>query len=98
MADGENLKATELGKVAATKGISVDTAIAMAAFARENAEAAEGVDVFEILWCLTGTEDGRVVHFNLSTREWRSGEYRPMLRQTASILAASARRRLAVEF
>ena len=47
------LEATPLGRLAATKGITVDTAIDIAAFVRENADRADSVDPFEVLWRLS---------------------------------------------
>ena len=93
-ADGDSLVITKLGEVAAAKGISVKTAVAMAAFARERAEVAASIDPLEVLWCLAGTEDGEAIHVNLSTEEYRSGEYPAMLQDAMRELAASARNRL----
>ena len=90
----KGLEVTELGKLAAAKGLSVDTAIAMAKFAEQSADAASTVDLFEVLWCLTGTKDGKRVHINLSTAEFNSGEYRKRLGQVISSLPDSAKERM----
>jgi helicase len=90
----ENLTATKLGRLTAVKGISVDTAIRMAEFARENREYADGLDVLEILMCLSGTEDGERIYFNLSGREHRSGEYQAIFADALDSLPAEAIGRL----
>ena len=93
----KGLEATELGKLAAAKGLSVDTAIAMARFAEQSADAASTVDLFEVLWCLTGTKDGKRVHINLSTPEFNSGEYRKKLAQMVDALPEAAKERMSEE-
>lgn len=91
---GTELAATRVGKLVAAKGVFVDTAIAMVSFLKENRETAEDLDALEILWCLTGTRDGEGIHFNLSSREHRSGEYVGMASEAIALLPKSARRRL----
>ncbi|NUQ46856.1 MAG: DEAD/DEAH box helicase [Phycisphaerae bacterium] len=90
----KGLEPTEIGKLAATKGVTVDTAIGMSDFLRERSSAAADISPFEVIWHLSATEDGQRVHFHLSTQEWRSGEYASILNDTLGGLAPSARRRL----
>ncbi len=90
----DELTATELGRLTAVKGISVDTAIRMAEFARGNREHADELDVLEILMCLSGTEDGERIYFNLAGREYRSGEYQALFDDALDSLPAEARARL----
>jgi helicase len=87
------LLATELGRLAAVKGLSVDTAVLMANFAGQNKAIASDLHLLEILLCLNKTEDGEAVHFNLSTAEYQSGKYLDLLRKTVQSLPAGIRRR-----
>jgi len=89
------LLATELGRMAAVKGVSVETAIQVATFASQNKAHANDLDLFEMLLCLAKTEDGESVHFNLSTNEYQSGKYLDLLKATVSGLSEGPRRRLA---
>lgn len=91
----EGLAATPLGRLAAVKGVSVETAIAMADYARENRDAAADLHLLEILFCLTGTEDGERVWFNFSTPEFRSLQYHDLLNREYASLPSAARARLA---
>jgi len=91
----EGLAATRLGRLAAVKGISVDTAIAMAKYARENKDIAADLHLLEILFCLTGTEDGEGVWFNFSTYEYESGCYHQLMNREYASLPPAARVRLA---
>jgi len=88
------LTATDLGKLTAIKGISVDTAIKMAKFAKAYSGEATDLHLFEILWCLTGTEDGERIYFNQSSQEYNSREYSLLLKSTTSALPAEVRERL----
>jgi len=90
----DGLVATELGRLTAAKGISVETAIRMAGFARANRDCASDLDVFEVLMCLSGTEDGERVYFNLSSREWRKGEYQVHFAEALNSLPRAAAARL----
>ncbi|GAB4240879.1 MAG: hypothetical protein OHK0028_19170 [Deltaproteobacteria bacterium] len=90
--------ATRIGKLAAAKGVSVETAIALARFLTETKEYACDLDLLEVLWCLTGTESGRQIHLNMSMKEYRSGEYGTMLMETVAVLPKKARRRLEAQF
>jgi helicase len=92
------LVATRIGRMAAAKGVSVNTAIAMVRFLQANKEVAADLNTLEVLWCLTGTENGEGIHFNLSTREHRSDEYRNMLAETVGLLPESPRRRFEALF
>jgi len=89
------LEVTPLGRLTAAKGISVDTAIEMAAFVKTHADVASVIHPFEVLWCLTGTENGEAIYFNLATEESRSGEYPALFADTLQGLPGSARRRMA---
>lgn len=88
------LEATPLGKLAAAKGITVDTAIEMASFIRNNAERPDSVNPFEVIWCLSGTECGEAIYFNLATPESRSGDYPQLLQQRLARLPRSAQERV----
>lgn len=88
------LEATPVGKLAAAKGVSVDTAIDMAAFAKENADWAVAVDPFEILWRLTGTECGREVYFQLGKLELGEDGYARMLAEAVARLPQAAGKRV----
>lgn len=88
------LEATVIGKLAAAKGVSVDTAIEMAAFVQGNIDLADEIVPFEVLWHMAGTEDGERIHFNLSTEEWMSGEYASLLNTIVGQLPPSVRRRM----
>jgi len=90
-----NLTATELGKLTAAKGIRVETAIAMSKFAHAHQKEAASIEPLEVLWCLTSTECGADIHFNLSTTEWKMGEYSPILEAVIKGLNKKARARLA---
>ncbi len=95
MADGKRgLEATALGMTAAAKGITVDTAVAMAAFVKEHADVSPLLDPFEIIWALTGTECGEAVYFNMSTTELRSGEYTDLFSNTYFSLPEAVRARM----
>ena len=91
----DGLAATRLGRLAAVKGIAVDTAIAMAKYACENREVAADLHLLEILFCLTGTEDGEGVWFNFSTPEFGSGCYHHLMAREYASLPPAARARLA---
>ncbi|MCK6470846.1 MAG: DEAD/DEAH box helicase [Planctomycetes bacterium] len=90
----DRFQATELGRLAAVKGVSVETAIQVAAFAIQNKANAKDLDLFEMLICLAKTEDGESVHFNLSTSEFQSGKYLDLLKSTVAGLPEGPRRRL----
>lgn len=92
------LVATRIGKLAAAKGVSVETAIAMARFLDEKKEVAVDLDTLEVLWCLTGTESGQEIHFNMSMKEHRSGEYLGMLTEAVALLPQKARKRVEAQF
>lgn len=92
------LTATRIGKLAAAKGVSVETAITMARFLDEKKEVAADLDPLEVLWCLSGTEDGREIHFNMSMKEYRSGEYAGMLSEAVALLPKKARKRVESQF
>ncbi len=89
------LAASDLGRAAAVKGISVDTAVWMARFARQHREAASDVHLLEVLLCLNRTEDGERIYFNLSTDEHRSNRYLEALKDRVRGLPEGPRRRLA---
>jgi len=93
-ADGK-FRATKLGQLAAVKGVTVDTAIALAEFARENQAHAADVHLLEILLCLAGTEDGERIYFNLATAEHNSGKYFELLGNAVNAMPAASRARLA---
>jgi len=95
--DKKSISVTRLGKAAAAKGISVETAIEMAAFAREHSDAADDINPLEILWCLSGTMDGENTYFNLATREYQSTEYTVLFREAIAALPYSARQRFSYE-
>jgi len=86
--------ATRLGRLAAAKGITVETAIAIAQFINDRMEVATDFDPLEILWALSGTEDGEGIYFGLSSRESGSGEYFEVLAQTVSALPKLGRQRM----
>jgi len=88
------IAATDLGRAAAMKGITVDTAVRMARFARRHREAASGVHLLEVLLCLNRTEDGERIYFNLSTDEHRSNRYLLALKDRVHGLPEEARKRL----
>jgi helicase len=90
----DTLTATELGRLAAIKGISVDTAIALARFAGRYKDQASDLHLLEVLLCLTGTEDGQAVYFNLSTDEYRSRHYAERLRALLAALPPAVGERL----
>jgi helicase len=90
----KGLSATRLGKLAAAKGITVDTAVAMARFITDRMEVATDLDPLEILWALSGTEDGEGVYFGLSSKESWSTEYFEILAQTVSALPKLCRQRM----
>ena len=92
------LAATRVGKQAAAKGVSVGTAIAMARFLEERKDMATDLDPLEVLWCLTGTDSGEEIHFNLSMKEYQSGKYQEMLGETVSMLPKTVRHRLEAQF
>jgi hypothetical protein len=91
----EGLTATQLGRLAAVKGLSVDTAIQLACFARHHRDQAADISLLEAILCLAKTEDGEAVHFNLSTNEYRNGKYLDLLKKAVSAQADGARKRLA---
>jgi helicase len=91
----DGLAVTRLGRLAAVKGVRVDTAIAMAKYARENQEVASDLHLLEVLFCLTGTKDGEKVWFNFSTQEYNSGQYHLLMARELASLAPVARERLA---
>ena len=88
------LEATELGRLAAIKGLSVETAIQMAEFAKRSKPHASDLDLLELLFALARTEDGENVHFNLSTKEYQSGTYFDQLKSAVDGLGEAARIRL----
>ncbi len=90
----KGLVATRIGKLAAAKGITVDTAIAMAQFINDRKDVATDLDPLEILWALTGTEDGEEIYFGLASKESWSGEYFEILAQTVSALPKLCRQRM----
>jgi helicase len=92
------LVATKIGKLVAAKGVSVETAIGMVRFLDENKDVANGLDPLEVLWCLTGTESGQEIHFNLSKKEFWSREYQEMLTETVTEFSKSVRRRMEAQF
>jgi len=92
---GAGLEATQLGRLAAVKGISADTAIELARFAKKHKAQALDLHLLEILLCLTGTEEGRAVYFNLSTEEYRSRQYPDRLRSLLCTLPPAASERIA---
>ncbi|MBN1809115.1 MAG: hypothetical protein JW909_08600 [Planctomycetes bacterium] len=77
---GGVLKATDLGRAAAVKGVTVDTAIKLASFAKRHKDAETPVHLLDVLAVLNRTEDGMDVYFNLSTKEHESGMYLNLLR------------------
>ncbi|MFH1022102.1 MAG: DEAD/DEAH box helicase [Planctomycetota bacterium] len=87
---------TAIGKLAAAKGLTVDSAIEMRTFAKKHADVARDIDTLEILWCLTGTECGAGIHFNLSTPEKESGRYPAMLKAALAQLPESACKRMII--
>lgn len=93
----KGLDATEIGKLAAAKGVAVDTAIEMHAFLRDGADRASEIGTFEVIWHLTGTADGQRIHFNLSTNEWQSGEYAAILTKELGSVSPAVRRQLRAE-
>lgn len=90
----KGLVATRLGKLAAAKGITVDTAVAMARYITDRTEVAADLDPLEILWALSETEDGEGIYFGLSSKESWSGEYFEILAQTVSALPKLCRQRM----
>jgi helicase len=92
------LAATRVGKLAAAKGVSVETAIAMRRFLEEKRDVAEDLELLEALWCLTGTESGREIHFNMTMKEYRSGEYVERLEEAVALLPKKARKRVEAQF
>jgi len=90
----KGLVATRIGKLAASKGISVDTAVAMAKFVDERKDVALDLDPLEILWALSGTEDGEDIYFGMASKESWSGEYFEILAQTISALPKMSRQRM----
>ncbi len=90
----KGLFATRLGRLAAAKGVTVDTAAALAHFINASMEVATDLDPLEILWAVSGTEDGEGIYFGLSSRESGSGEYFESLAQTVSALPKISRQRM----
>lgn len=68
--NGSKLTATDLGRLAATKGISIDTAIAINDFIELIAEQPVSYHLIEVLLCLANTEDGEASFLNMSTDEY----------------------------
>lgn len=91
---GGKLTASELGRLAAVKGLSVETAIQLAGYAVQFRPHAADMHLLEVILCLTKTEDGEEVHFNLSTNEFQSGKYLELLKSTICGLPEGPRRRL----
>ena len=89
-----DLKPTRLGQVAASKGVTIDTAVRLVDFARKHAFDAAGARLLEVLLCLTGTEDGQQAYFNLSTVEYDSGRYLQLLKEMVQEFPPGAKARL----
>lgn len=92
------LAATEAGKLAASKGIQVKTAVQMKAFIEANRVFAAAVDVAELFFLLTGTADGESVHFGLSTGEYEARRYGRKLQEVVLSLPETVRNRLWADF
>ena len=92
------LVATEVGKLAASKGIQVRTAIQMKSFLEANKAFAAAVDAVEVLFHLTGTADGAAIHFGLATNEYSSRGYGRALRDVVLGLPETARNRLWADY
>lgn len=90
----EKLAATELGRLTAVKGISVETAIQLASYAAQNRAHAGDIHILELILCLAKTEDGEDVHFNLSTTEFQSNRYLEQLKGILAGMSEGARGRL----
>jgi helicase len=86
--------ATRLGERAAMKGITVETAIALAHFARANSGPGSGVYLIEILLCLARTEDAENAYISLSKEEHKFGKYLALLKDRGKELPEKARERL----
>jgi len=91
----DGLAPTRLGLLAAVKGVSVATAVELARFAREYKDDALELHLIEILLCLTRTEDGQTVYFNLSTQEFNSREYATRIKALLETLPSGVRERVA---
>lgn len=72
--DGKTLAATDLGRLAAMKGLAIKTAVHLATYANLRAEHASKLDPFEVLLCLANSDDGAGYPIGLSTDEYRSGK------------------------
>jgi helicase len=77
----DHLFVTPLGRMAAVKGISVETAIRMGRFAKRMQNRLGEVSLLGTLLFLAVTEDGERIHFNLSTGEVKSNRYLKMLHE-----------------
>lgn len=93
-AKDQNLDATEVGRLAASKGVQVETAIQMKRFLEANASAATDITPFEVLFHLTGTKNGDSTYIGLSTYEHTHGSYFQGLRVAVRNLPEHARNRI----
>jgi helicase len=91
------LEATEVGKLAAAKGVFVDTAVAMVEYLNSHRALALSLHPLEIIWHLTGTLNGIQVYFNLSTDESKNSEYQNLMRERLAKLDRGAHERMAAE-
>lgn len=91
---GERLSATPLGRLAAIKGVSVDTAIAISEFLEMYREQAADITPMEILLALAETEDGNQIGISLSTPEYHQNPYTSMLWQLLSSCGATVQNRI----
>lgn len=93
-----NLKATRAGLHAATKGVDVDTAVAIMEFLRAHQDRPENCELLEVLWALAGVpyaEDK--VYLTVKPFEVDGRRYRIRMGEEMERLAPAAAERMARE-
>lgn len=96
--ENEILEATAVGKLAAAKGLLVDTAISLVEFLNAHRAVALTLHPLEIIWHLSGTANGECIYFNLSTKESKSSEYPDLMHEHVARMDRNARERMEREF
>lgn len=91
------IEITKHGAVAATKSIEIQTAGEMIKFLEDNKGIANDLDVFELLFFLTGTKNGRAAYLSMSKKEHESGRYLTLISKKFNSLCENSKNRIVGE-